>query len=42
MKQNSRKALAWAKEKCIIGFDKNPDELKMSERKESRAVRIRC
>ena len=28
-----QKALAWAKEKCIIGFDKNPDELKMSEEK---------
>ena len=26
-----QKALAWAKEKCTIGFDKNPDELKMSE-----------
>ena len=30
-----RKALAWAKEKCIIGFDKNPDELKMSEEKKA-------
>ena len=28
-----QKALAWAKEKCIIGFDKNPDEMKMSEEK---------
>ena len=28
-----QKALAWAKEKCTIGFDKNPDELKMSEEK---------
>ena len=28
-----QKALAWAKEKCVIGFDKNPDELKMSEEK---------
>ena len=25
-----QKALKWAKEKCTIGFDKNPDELKMS------------
>lgn len=24
------KALAWAKEKCIIGFDKNPEELQAS------------
>ena len=30
-----QKALAWAKEKCIIGFDKNPDELKMSEEKKA-------
>ena len=28
-----QKALAWAKEKCPIGFDKNPDELKMSDEK---------
>ena len=28
-----QKALKWAKEKCTIGFDKNPDELKMSEEK---------
>ncbi len=26
-----QKALAWAKEKCIIGFDKNPDFVKKSE-----------
>ncbi len=30
-----QKALAWAKEKCAIGFDKNPDELKMSEEKKA-------
>ena len=30
-----QKALAWAKEKCIIGFDKNPDELRMSEEKKA-------
>ena len=30
-----QKALAWAKEKCIIGFDENPDELKMSEEKKA-------
>ena len=30
-----QKALAWAKEKCIIGFDKNPDELKMREEKKA-------
>ena len=30
-----QKALAWAKEKCPIGFDKNPDELKMSEEKKA-------
>ena len=30
-----QKALAWAKEKCIIGFDKNPYELKMSEEKKA-------
>ena len=30
-----QKALAWAKENCIIGFDKNPDELKMSEEKKA-------
>lgn len=30
-----QKALAWAKEKCIIGFDKNPDELKMSDEKKA-------
>ncbi len=28
-----KKALAWAKEKCAIGFDKNPEELQMSEEK---------
>ena len=28
-----QKALAWAKEKCIIGFAKKPDELKMSVEK---------
>ncbi len=28
-----QKALKWAKEKCIIGFDKNPDEIKMSDQK---------
>ena len=28
-----QKALAWAKEKCIIGFDKNPEELQMSDEK---------
>ena len=33
-----QKALAWAKEKCIIGFDKNPDELKMSEEKKAEQV----
>ena len=26
-----QKALAWAKEKCIIGFDKNPDFVKKSD-----------
>ena len=26
-----QKALAWAKEKCIIGFDKNPDSVKNSD-----------
>ena len=30
-----QKALAWAKEKCTIGFDKNPDGLKMSEEKKA-------
>ena len=28
-----QKALAWAKEKCPIGFDKNPEELQMSPEK---------
>ncbi|MGN8632353.1 L-fucose isomerase [Blautia sp. HCP3S3_G3] len=28
-----QKALAWAKEKCNIGFDKNPAELQMSDEK---------
>ena len=28
-----QKAMAWAKEKCTIGFDKNPDWVKMSEEK---------
>ncbi len=28
-----QKALAWAKETCTIGFDKNPEELQMSEEK---------
>ncbi len=27
-----QKALAWAKEKCIIGFDKNPEELQKSDK----------
>ena len=26
-----QKALAWAKEKCIIGFDKNPDSVRKSD-----------
>lgn len=30
-----KKALAWAKEKCRIGFDKNPDGLKMSDEKKA-------
>ena len=30
-----QKALAWTKEKCIVGFDKNPEELqKTPEQKE--------
>ncbi len=28
-----QKALAWAKEKCIIGFDKNPAEIQMTDEK---------
>ncbi|MDO4337020.1 MAG: L-fucose isomerase [Eubacteriales bacterium] len=28
-----QKALAWAKEKCIMGFDKNPAELQMTDEK---------
>ena len=28
-----QKALAWAKEKCVMGFDKNPKELQMSDEK---------
>lgn len=31
-KEEVKKALDWAKEKCTIGFDKNPDELKMSDK----------
>ena len=27
-----QKALAWAKEKCIIGFDKNPDNVRNSDK----------
>ncbi len=27
-----QKALAWAKEKCIIGFDKNPDSVRKSDK----------
>lgn len=27
-----RKALAWAKEKCVIGFDKNPAELQKTDK----------
>lgn len=27
-----KKALKWAKEKCIMGFDKNPKELQLSEK----------
>ena len=34
-KAEFEKALAWAKEKCVIGFDKNPDELKMSDEKKA-------
>ena len=30
-----QKALAWAKETCTIGFDKNPDFIKMSEEKKA-------
>lgn len=32
-KAEYEKALAWAKEKCVIGFDKNPAELQMSDEK---------
>jgi L-fucose isomerase len=28
-----QKALAWAKEKCVMGFDKNPAELQMTDEK---------
>ena len=31
-----QKALAWAKEKCIIGFDKNPDFVKKSDEEKER------
>lgn len=34
-KAEFEKALAWAKEKCIIGFDKNPEWLQMSEEKKN-------
>ncbi len=27
-----QKALAWAKEKCVIGFDKNPEELQKTDK----------
>ncbi len=27
-----KKALAWAKEKCVMGFDKNPEELQKSDK----------
>ena len=27
-----KKALAWAKEKCVMGFDKNPKELQISDK----------
>ena len=35
MKQNSRKLLHGQKKNVSIGFDKNPDELKMSEEKKA-------
>ena len=31
-----QKALAWAKEKCNIGFDKNPEELQASQKKKKK------
>lgn len=34
-KAEFEKALAWAKEKCTIGFDKNPEWLQMSEEKKN-------
>ena len=33
-----QKALAWAKEKCVIGFDKNPEELQKTDKEKRRAV----
>ena len=33
-----QKALKWAKEKCNIGFDKNPVDMQLSPRKEGRTV----
>ena len=35
-KAEFEKALRWAKEKCIIGFDKNPDFVKCSEEEKER------
>jgi len=31
-KAEYEKALAWAKEKCVMGFDKNPEELQLSDK----------
>ena len=31
-KAEFEKALAWAKEKCVMGFDKNPEELQLSDK----------
>ena len=31
VKEEMQKALKWAKEKCIIGFDKNPDFIRDDE-----------
>ena len=37
-----QKALAWAKENCKLGFDKNPEVLQKSRRGERETVRVRC
>ena len=37
-----QKALAWAKENCKLGFDKNPEFLQKSDEEKEKQFGVRC